>query len=77
VKTSTVSGRVHEDNGHLFFSCNLSVQIWSYLQIDWSVVGDLQQTAVYARRQFSQPFFTAMVLSACWNIWKIMNGFIF
>jgi hypothetical protein len=38
--------------------CNFSVQIWNYLQIDWSAVGDVQQTAVYARRQFSKPFFT-------------------
>jgi hypothetical protein len=34
--------RAHEDRVHLFFECNFSQRIWTYLQIDWRGNMDLQ-----------------------------------
>ena len=69
--------RSYEDRMHLFFVCNFSYRIWTYLQIDWSLGQDIQSTAVQARKDFKQPFFMEVVILACWNIWKQRNGKIF
>ncbi|KAK1594285.1 hypothetical protein QYE76_027246, partial [Lolium multiflorum] len=34
--------KAYEDRVHLFFECNFSARIWTYLQIDWQPLGDIQ-----------------------------------
>jgi hypothetical protein len=67
----------HEDRIHLFFDCNFSARIWSYLQIDWRPDDDLQRVLEHAKRSFQKPFFMEVLITACWNIWLIRNGKIF
>jgi hypothetical protein len=33
--------------------------------------------AKQAKKEFKKPFFTEIVLIACWNIWKVINVAIF
>ena len=70
-------GGHHEDRFHLFFQCNFSHRIWTYLQIDWTLSDDLQTAVSRARSDFKQPFFTEVIMLAAWNIWKQRNGKIF
>jgi hypothetical protein len=69
--------RAYEDRVHLFFECNFSARIWTYLQIDWQPLGDIQSIVHHARRNFRQPFFMEVLITACWNIWLIRNAKIF
>jgi hypothetical protein len=48
--------RAYEDRMHLFFECNFSQRIWTYLQIDWLRGGDIQASAARARVGFAKPF---------------------
>ena len=66
-------GRVHEDRDHLFFSCSFSQRVWSYLQIEWQHRDELYLAASTAKRNFAKPFFTKVVLLACWNLWLVRN----
>ena len=68
---------LHEDRMHLFFECQFSQRVWSYLQIDWFSSSDVQTAASAARVGFNKPFFMEVVILACWNIWKQRNGKIF
>ena len=67
----------YEDKLHLFFDCNFSKRIWSYLQIDWSLNSDMFMAVSAARKDFGKPFFMEVLITACWNIWTIRNGRIF
>ena len=69
--------RAYEDRMHLFFECNFSQRIWTYLQIDWQHGQDIQEAATRARAGFAKPFFMEVVILACWNIWKQRNEKIF
>ena len=69
--------RAYEDRFHLFFTCNFSQRVWSYLQIDWSLGSDIQGAMSAARRDFNKPFFMEVMIVACWHIWKQRNGKIF
>jgi hypothetical protein len=69
--------RVYEDRIHLFFHCNFSARIWTYLQIEWQQHDDLQVVLNKAKRSFQQSFFMEVIITACWNIWLIRNGRIF
>jgi hypothetical protein len=64
----------HEDRVHLFFECNFSQRIWSYLQISWDSSDDLQTIMDSARRSFAKPFFMEVVIMACWHTWLIRNA---
>ena len=70
-------GDFHEDKFHLFFQCVFSQRIWIYLQIDWGQDTDLRSAISAAKLDFHKPFFTEVVILACWNIWKQRNGKIF
>jgi hypothetical protein len=48
--------RVYEDRIHLFFHCNFSARIWTYLQIEWQQHDDLQVVLSDAKRSFGYPF---------------------
>jgi hypothetical protein len=65
--------RAYEDRMHLFFECNFSQRVWTYLQIDWMQGQDIQTAASRARVGFAKPFFMEVVILACWNIWKRRN----
>ena len=43
--------RAYEDRFHLFFTCNFSQRIWTYLQIDWSLGADIQSAIAAAKRE--------------------------
>lgn len=58
---------------HLFFSCNFSIRIWNYLQVDWFQGSNMQQCISKARRDFGHPFFLEVVFTAAWNIWILRN----
>jgi hypothetical protein len=60
---------VLEDWSHLFFECNFSVCIWSYLQILWGV-GSGPEMIKFAKKHFKGPCFTEVLILSCWNIWK-------
>ena len=60
-----------------FFGCNFSARISNYLQIDWSFHDDMHSAIVEAKRDFGQPFFMEVVITACWHIWKLRNERIF
>jgi hypothetical protein len=62
---------------HLFFECNFSRRIWIYLQIDWEQADNIETMFIRARAGFAKPFFTEIVILACWNIWKMRNEYIF
>ena len=66
-----------EDWIHLFFDCNFSHRIWTYLQIDWEPADTLEEIFITARRKFNKPFFMEIVLLAAWHIWKQRNEAIF
>src|SRR4051812_17787708 len=57
-----------ETRDHLFFQCNSSIRIWTYLQIDWTLGSDMVQVAKAAREAFNKPFFAEVVFIAWWNI---------
>jgi hypothetical protein len=42
---------------HLFFECNFSQRIWSYLQIDWTLAQGTQGSLSVAKLAFRKPFF--------------------
>ena len=63
-----------ETRDHLFFQCNFSARIWTYLQIDWSLGTDMVQVAIKAREAFQKPFFAEVVFTAWWNIWMVRNA---
>jgi hypothetical protein len=67
----------YEDRIHLFFECNFSRRVWTYLQIDWISNDDLQTVMQAARRSFGKPFFMEVVILACRHIWLLRNGKIF
>lgn len=62
---------------HLFFHCNFSVRVWTYLQIEWEPGDSFHQVFDAARRKFGKPFFAEVVILACWHIWKQRNEAIF
>jgi hypothetical protein len=66
-----------EDWIHLFFDCNFSRRIWNYLQIEWTQHDTIEEMFIAARKVFSKPFFTEVIILACWHIWKQRNGAIF
>jgi hypothetical protein len=68
---------VTKDWIHLFFDCNFSRRIWTYLQVDWEQADNIETMSIRARAAFSKPFFTEIVILAYWHIWKIRNDFIF
>ena len=68
---------ITEDWLHLFFHCTFSVRIWNYLQIQWEDGNSFQQVFQQARQRFQKPFFSEVVILACWHIWKQRNGAIF
>jgi hypothetical protein len=55
---------VYEDRIHLFFHCNFSAKIWTYLQIEWQRHDDLQVVLSEAKRSFRQPFFMEVIITA-------------
>jgi hypothetical protein len=69
--------RATEDWQHLFFHCNFSVRVWSYLQIEWESGSSFEAIFMQARRKFNKPFFTEVVILAAWHIWKQRNEAIF
>ena len=69
--------RAHEDRDHLFFTCAFSQRIWNYLQIEWQQGDDLYSIVKAARRGFAKPFFSEVVMIACWNLWLVRNDKIF
>ena len=71
------AAHVYEERFHLFFGCNFSQRIWNYLQINWSLSGDMFLAVAAARRDFGKPFFMEVLITACWHIWKIRNDKIF
>jgi hypothetical protein len=46
-----------EDWIHLFFDCNFSKRIWTYLQIEWTLHDTVEEMFIAARKLFSKPFF--------------------
>jgi hypothetical protein len=68
---------ITEDWTHLFFKCPFSIRIWNYLQIQWEDGNSFQEVFSKAMRSFNQPFFTEVVILACWHIWKQRNEAIF
>jgi hypothetical protein len=66
-----------EDWIYLFFDCNFSRRVWSYLQIDWTQEDNIEQMFITARASFAKPLSTEVVILACWHIWKQRNGAIF
>jgi hypothetical protein len=62
-----------EDWIHLLFDCKFSRRIWAYLQEDWTHEDTIEEMFVKARKSFSKPFFTEVVILACWHIWKQRN----
>jgi hypothetical protein len=67
----------YEDRIHLFFECNFSRRIWTYLQIDWIPPDDIHTIMQAARASFGKPFFMEVVILDCRNIWLLQNGKIF
>jgi hypothetical protein len=59
-----------EDWQHLFFHCNFSIRVWSYLQIEWESGSSFENIFMQARRKFNKPFFTEVVILAAWHISK-------
>ena len=53
-----------------------SSRIWNYLQIDW-IDGTHAACLQHAKKNFSGPCFTEVLILACWNIWKQRNAWIF
>ena len=70
-------GHVVEDWTHLFFTCNFSIRIWNYLQIEWQEDNTFEGVFHRTRRRFDKPFFTEVVVLASWHIWKQRNEAIF
>ena len=66
-----------EDRDHLFFSCNFSCRVWTYLQVCWPHGDNMAAIAYVARRDFQKPFFAEVVFLACWNIWSVRNDRVF
>ena len=54
--------RTRETRNHLFFECNFSVRIWSYLQITWSPGDDMSAIVLQAKQDFAQPFLLKLFL---------------
>ena len=69
--------RLHEDRFHLFFNCNFSQRVWYYLQIDWLGGHDVTFCLLHAKKNFQQPFFFEVMLTAAWCIWTTRNWKIF
>jgi hypothetical protein len=67
---------VLEDWRHLFLNCNFSTRIWNYFQIPW-IPGNTFAALSNAKRSFLGPYFSEIVIIACWCIWKQRNGWIF
>ncbi|PNT60822.1 hypothetical protein BRADI_5g05911v3, partial [Brachypodium distachyon] len=68
---------VLEDWQHLFFTCNFSRRIWSFLQIYWRSGPSVDIVVQRAMSSFGQPFLLEVTAFACWHIWKQRNGLIF
>jgi hypothetical protein len=66
-----------EDWIHLFFDCNFSRRIWSYLQVEWSQGDTIEEMFFKARKEFAKSFFFEVVILACWHIWKQRNNKVF
>ena len=63
--------------GCIFSSCNFSITIWNYLQIQWEGGHSFKQVFVQARSRFNKTFFVEVVILASWHIWKQRNEAIF
>ena len=46
--------KARETRDHLFFNCNFSVRVWSYLQIDWSSGDSMSDLVIQARNSFDK-----------------------
>jgi hypothetical protein len=59
-----------EDWIHLFFDCNISRRIWNYLQVEWTQEDTVEDMFISAIKSFSKPFFTEVIILACWYMEK-------
>ena len=59
-----------------FLSATLALEPRNYLQIYWGSDSDPEMLQ-RAKKLFSGPCFVEIVILACWNIWKQLNGKIF
>src|SRR3954467_1718510 len=56
-----------EDWSHLFFECNFSIRVWTYLQVAWGSGSGLE-ISKQAKQNFKGPCFIEIAILACWNI---------
>jgi hypothetical protein len=54
-----------EDWIHLFFDCNFSRRILTYLQIGWTLADNIEIMFIITRSTFAKPFFAEVVILAC------------
>jgi hypothetical protein len=66
-----------ETTFHLFFSCPLSQECWSSLNIHWNFNTDFYSMMDEARSQFTNGFFMEAFIIAAWLIWKQSDNLIF
>jgi hypothetical protein len=45
--------------------------------VEWTQEDTIEDMFISARKLFSKPFFTEVIILACWHIWKQRNGAIF
>jgi hypothetical protein len=48
--------------------------MWSYLQVEWTQEHTIEEMFSKARKEFAKPFFTEVIILACWHIWKQRNS---
>ncbi|PNT60649.1 hypothetical protein BRADI_5g02905v3 [Brachypodium distachyon] len=66
-----------ETRDHLLFQCPFSQRCWSLIGQPGSPSGSFSTRFRQAREVLDSSFSTEVFLSACWNIWKQRNAFIF
>jgi hypothetical protein len=64
---------VTETRNHLFFMCSFGASCWAKIGITWDGDLHLENMISEAKRIWSKPLFTEVLILGAWNIWKVRN----
>ncbi|PNT77114.1 hypothetical protein BRADI_1g57936v3 [Brachypodium distachyon] len=65
---------------HLFFGCDLSINCWHMIGLDWTSLGPDPSFMAYIRHSkncLHRDLYKEIFLSAAWELWKCRNDLIF
>ena len=71
------STSIEEDIDHLFFACPFATRCWNTLNIQWDLHFNFHGRLLAVRRGSHSQFFMEIFMEACWELWKLKNGFFY